>query len=99
VGDGPLAQQTIYIRDPVLGDGIGFTWSPAAPRPGQEVTFTAACMTCVFFDPDAYVWKFPGGARKTGSIATFTFPVAGSFEVVLDLATLHTFETVTTGSE
>jgi hypothetical protein len=92
-------RETIHISDTTPAGPIGFTWSPADPRPGQEVTFAAACVTCLIVDPHAYVWKFPGGVRKTGNAVTFTFPVAGSFEVVLELEGAYAFETVTVGAD
>ncbi|MBV8516206.1 MAG: PKD domain-containing protein [Acidobacteria bacterium] len=60
---------------------IDFTWSPVAPAAGQEVTFTATGTTA----GGSFKWKFPGNVRKTGSVATFTFPSTGSFEVELEL--------------
>ena len=87
--------ETVHIGDAPEGGPLGFTWSPADPQPGQEVTFTATGAS----GGDAYEWKFPDGVRKTGRIATFTFPIAGSFEVVLEREQAHVFRTVVVGSD
>ncbi|MGN6183192.1 MAG: PKD domain-containing protein [Thermoanaerobaculia bacterium] len=60
---------------------LDFTWSPVNPRIGDVVTFTATGTT----NGGTFKWKFPGDVRKTGSVATFTFTSAGSFEVELEL--------------
>jgi hypothetical protein len=77
---------------------IDFTWSPISPAPGQEVTFTASRTT----SGGSYEWKFPGEIRKSGSMATFVFPTAGSFEVELELehegsTTLHARHVIAVG--
>jgi hypothetical protein len=60
---------------------LSFTWSPATPNAGQEVTFTASGST----GGGSYKWKFPGNVRKTGSVVTFTFAAAGSYEVEVEI--------------
>jgi hypothetical protein len=60
---------------------LSFTYSPNSPNAGQEVTFTASGST----GGGTYKWKFPGNVRKTGSVVTFTFTTAGSFEVELEI--------------
>jgi hypothetical protein len=68
--------------NPGTGTGaLSFTFSPASPQPGQEVTFTASGNT----GGGVYKWKFPGDVRKLGQVVTFTFPSAGSFEVELEI--------------
>ncbi|HEX9986324.1 MAG TPA: PKD domain-containing protein [Thermoanaerobaculia bacterium] len=62
-------------------DPLNFTFSPSAPAAGQVVTFTASGSTFGGF----YKWKFPGDVRKTGSVVTFTFPSAGSYEVEVEI--------------
>lgn len=76
---------------------IDFTWSPAAPASGQEVTFNASGG-----NGGTFVFKFPGNARKTGSVVTFTFASAGSYEVELEQekegsVTLHATHVVNVG--
>jgi hypothetical protein len=60
---------------------LNFTFSPASPRAGQQVTFTASGDT----GGGTYTWKFPSGDRKTGAVVTFTFAAAGSYEVELEV--------------
>jgi plastocyanin len=64
------------------GNGpLSFTWSPAAPAPGDVITFTAAGGN----GTGIYVFKFPGNIRKSGATVTHTFATAGSYEVELEL--------------
>jgi hypothetical protein len=67
--------------NPATGAPLSFTWSPSSPRAGQQVTFTASGDT----GGGSYKWKFPGDVRKTGSVATFTFTAAGSYEVEVEI--------------
>jgi hypothetical protein len=68
--------------NPPPGAGaLNFTFSPQAPAAGQEVTFTASGDT----GGGVYKWKFPGDVRKLGSVVTFTFPSAGTFEVEVEI--------------
>jgi hypothetical protein len=60
---------------------LNFTFSPAAPRVGQAVTFTATGDT----GGGEYKWKFPGDVRKFGPTVTFTFATAGSHEVEVEI--------------
>lgn len=66
--------------DPVPS-ALDFSFSPAAPRAGQTVTFTASGNA----GGGTYEWEFPGGVRKTGTVVTYTFTAAGSYEVELEL--------------
>jgi PKD domain len=82
------------------GNGTGplsFTFSPAAPNAGQEVTFTASGNT----GGGSYKWKFPGNVRKFGAVVTFTFAAAGSYQVELEIEhgsiTSEVTRTVTVG--
>jgi hypothetical protein len=77
---------------------IDFTFSPAAPAVGQEVTFTASPANA----GGTFNWKFPGNALRSGTVVTFTFTAAGSYEVEVELehtgsTTLHAAHTVTVG--
>jgi hypothetical protein len=60
---------------------LGFTFSPTTPAAGQVVTFMASGST----GGGTYKWKFPGDVRKSGSVVTFTFASAGSYEVELEI--------------
>lgn len=78
---------------------IDFSWSPLAPAPGQQVTFSASSTST----GGSFKWKFPGDVRVSGAVAGFTFPSAGSFEVELELehegstTTEHATHVVTVG--
>ena len=76
---------------------IDFTFAPSAPAAGQQVIFTASGTGGGTFN-----WKFPGDVRKSGSVVTFTFASAGSYEVELELEregseTAHVTHIVTVG--
>lgn len=76
---------------------IDFTWSPAAPAAGQQITFNASGG-----NGGTFVFKFPGNVRKSGSTVTFTFASAGSYEVELEQekegsVTLHATHVVNVG--
>ncbi len=60
---------------------IDFTFSPANPQAGQQVTFTATGSTA----GGVFKWKFPGNVRKFGNTATFTFAANGSYEVEVEI--------------
>jgi PKD repeat protein len=68
---------------------VNFTWTPAAPKYNQEVTFTPAATIA---DPEGaiakatYSWKFGDGgtASTTGTAAVkHTYTTGGTFSVVL----------------
>ena len=66
----------------VPGSGpIDFTFSPTAPRAGEEVTFTATGAT----GGGVFKWKFPGDVRKFGNSVTFTFAANGAYEVEVEV--------------
>ena len=82
----------------VSNGALDFSWSPAAPAPGQQVTFSASRTT----DGGSFRWKFPGNIRVSGAVAAFTFAAAGSYEVELELehegsTTLQATHVVTVG--
>ncbi|MDQ3281622.1 MAG: PKD domain-containing protein, partial [Acidobacteriota bacterium] len=60
---------------------IDFTFTPAAPAPGEQVVFTAIGAT----NGGVFKWKFPGNIRPVGNTVTFTFPTAGAFEVEVEI--------------
>ncbi|HET8774774.1 MAG TPA: PKD domain-containing protein [Thermoanaerobaculia bacterium] len=76
---------------------LDFTFSPQSPAAGQEVTFTATGST----GGGSYKWKFPGNVRKSGSVVTFTFASAGSYQVEVEIEhgsiTAEITKTVTVG--
>lgn len=63
---------------------LDFTWSPAAPKAGQAVSFTTA-----YNDPPVpgYVvkWRFPNDARPEGSPVSYTFSAPGTYTVRVEL--------------
>jgi len=60
---------------------IDFTWSPANPQAGQQVTFTATGNT----GGGVFKWKFPNDLRVFGNTATFSFPANGAYEVEVEV--------------
>lgn len=62
-----------------------FTWTPASPDAGQEVTFTDR--TEGFGHDVARQWSFGNGATATGATATTTFGSAALYPVTLDVVT------------
>jgi hypothetical protein len=66
---------------PSTGQALSFSFSPAAPQAGAEVTFTASGDT----GGGVYKWKFPGNVRKLGQVVTFTFGAAGTYDVELEI--------------
>ncbi|HEV7766494.1 MAG TPA: PKD domain-containing protein [Thermoanaerobaculia bacterium] len=79
-------QKTVIVGggstgNPGNNEPLNFTFSPQSPAPGQEVTFTATGST----GGGTYKWKFPGNVRKFGSVVTFTFASAGSYEVEVEI--------------
>lgn len=78
-----------------------FTFAPASPVAGQEVSFTGQVS-----DPDGDAvtlsWAFGDGATATGASPTHAYVIAGSYTVVLTATDEHgagtaTFATLTVG--
>jgi hypothetical protein len=97
------AREDLHITAPGTGNpgpaSIDFTYAPSAPAAGQEVVFTALGAT----SGGTFNWKFPGDVRKSGTVVTFTFVAAGSYEVELELehegsTTLHVTHVVIVGA-
>jgi PKD repeat protein len=92
----------LHVNGPGSGGpgpaSIDFTYAPSAPAAGQEVVFTALGAT----SGGTFNWKFPGAVSKSGTVVTFTFAAAGSYEVELELehegsTTLHVTQVVSVG--
>ncbi len=73
---------TVPVNQPPVAQ---FTFSPASPSPGVPVSFNAGSS----YDPDGsivlYQWDFnaDGVFDRTGVTATWTFPAAGTYTVLL----------------
>lgn len=96
------AREDLHVTGPGTGDPgtttIDFTFAPSAPAAGEAVVFTAIGAS----SGGTFNWKFPGDVRKSGTVVTFTFAAAGSFEVELELehagsTTLQVTHIVTVG--
>jgi hypothetical protein len=96
------AREDLHVNGPGSGGpgpaSIDFTYAPSAPAAGQEVVFTALGAT----SGGTFNWKFPGAVSKSGTVVTFTFAAAGSYEVELELehegsTTLHVTQVVSVG--
>ena len=68
---------------PTEAPTVVFTYSPASPEEGQDVSFDASGSS----DPDgnitAYEWQFGDGATGTGVASTHQYASAGSYAVTL----------------
>lgn len=96
------AREDVHVGETTTGTpgptSIDFTFSPSAPAVGQQVVFTATGAT----NGGSFNWQFPGNVRKTGSVVTFTFAAAGTYEVEVELeregsATVKSTHFVTVG--
>lgn len=68
------------------GATLGFTWSPALPTLGQNVTFTGTVKGLGERSVDSWAWVWGDGSRNsTGSPAWHTFAAAGDRSVRLNV--------------
>lgn len=67
---------------PILAAATGatFTVSPASPDPGEQLTFVAAAEGAA---PISYAWDFGDGSHGIGPVALHTYPLTGTYAVVL----------------
>lgn len=71
--------QTIVVAAPV--PTVDFSFSPATPTAGQEVTFTSTSTNVVSFQ-----WSsVPAGFSSTAANPKYTFATAGSYEITLSV--------------
>jgi PKD repeat protein len=75
--------RTVVVGTPNQPPTASFTFSPANPDPGENVTFNASASS----DPDgtitAYSWSFGDGTTGTGMHITKAYTSAGSYVVTL----------------
>jgi len=75
--------RTVTVGTPNQPPTASFTFSPANPDPGENVTFNAAASS----DPDgtitAYSWSFGDGTTGTGMPITKAYTSAGVYVVTL----------------
>ena len=64
--------------DPVTN--AAFTWTPASPYVGDVVTFTGSASGTA---PIAYAWTFGDGGTGSGTPATHSYAVAGTYTVTM----------------
>ncbi len=80
--DGASATTTKAVGIKAKPPTATFSTSPASPKVGDSVTFTA-----VASDPDGtiteYAWDFKDGDKGTGETTAHTFTVAGTYAVAL----------------
>ncbi len=71
--------KTVAVTAAVAAPNADFSFSPAAPTAGQEVTFTNASVNAT-----SYQWSsVPAGFSSTQANPKYTFATAGSYEITL----------------
>ena len=74
-----ITKQVTVLQPPVAD----FTWDPANPAVGQQITFDASNS----FDPDGYIasyeWDFGDGTQAQGQVVQHTYQQAGIYDVTL----------------
>src|SRR5213080_1517305 len=75
------SQQTISVNSPPPALTTGFNYGPSAPETNQQVTFTASASGGI--SPYSFGWSFGDGSTGTGSSVTHTYPLDGTYTVVL----------------
>ncbi len=75
-----LVPVSLTALDPA--HGAGFTWLPAGPNVGQQVTFRG---TGEGSEPIQYEWGFGDGDTGIGSVATHTYAAKGTYQVTLTI--------------
>lgn len=82
---GTSGQKIVTISQPTGGGTLGanFTFTPANPTPGQQVSFDGSSSTG---SPAAYDWAFGDNAVGIGTTITHTFAQAGTYQVRLEVS-------------
>ena len=75
-GGNVSVEQTVTIS--AIGPSASFTFSPAEPNVGQEITFTSTSENA-----NSFSWDFDDGSSATGESAVHTYESAGEFTVTL----------------
>lgn len=93
---------TIEVKPPNRAPSATFTFVPASPVAGEDVSFTGQASD-PDGDPVGLFWAFGDGATASGASPTHAYAIAGSYTVVLtatDQRGAHTatFETLTVAS-
>jgi hypothetical protein len=93
-------EDVVVLTNGSSNSGVDFDWTPSAPSVNQTITFHVITDTTL---GGSYVWTFPGGIKKSGSVVTHSFPTAGLYEVEVELerqgsVTRRTDHTVRVGS-
>lgn len=78
-GGSVSVSKTVVVAASAAAPNADFSFSPAAPMAGQEVTFTNARTNAT-----SYQWSsVPAGFSSTGANPKYTFAAAGSYQITL----------------
>src|SRR5581483_5026562 len=77
-GAAAIATQVVHVQD--VAPQPAFTWSPLAPRAGEEVAFADASRKPAGAIVD---WSWSFGGR--GPLATHAFPAPGAYDITLNV--------------
>lgn len=88
VGDNSIGRSACTSEPPPTA---AFTWSPAAPTAGQEVSFTDTSAG----NPTVWSWDFGDQGNAQGQNPTHTFAQPGQFQVTLTASNASGSSTVT----
>ena len=81
---GAQGSRGVSIADPTSGPlQAAFSFTPAAPKPGETVSFDASASTG---NPTDYRWDFGDGSTSSGQVLAHAYPNAGSYAVKLTVA-------------
>ena len=96
------SQQTITVSPtPPPPLASSFTFSPASPQTGQQVSFTGSASGGT--SPYSFSWSFGDGSTGTGSSVSHTYQASGSYDVGLTVKdangqTANATQTITVAS-
>ena len=79
---------TLTVNTPV--SGANFTWDPARPIPGEEITFSGTAAG----DAPSYAWDFGDGTFGAGITTTHTYAQVGDYGVTFTATAACGYEAI-----